>query len=250
MSSRGADAVAEVVATIQAEGFPAAGHVCDVGNADQLKALGDYAVAAFGHFDIWINNAAISGPYGPTLDIPPETFECVMQTNIMGTYHGSRVAMMHFLQRGGGKLVNLLGRGYDRPAPYQNAYGSTKAWLREFTLALAKEYKESGVNVFAFNPGIVDTDLLRSPSAIAGYEQKLNPLKTVMRLWANPPEIPAQRALLLVSPATDGKTGLEVNILGRRALIMGMVREVARRLTGRKVPPINLDITTVQPVKD
>jgi hypothetical protein len=75
----------------------------------------------------------------------------------------------------------------------------------------------------------------------------MNPLKTVMRLWANPPEVPARRALWLVSSATDGKTGLSVNVLDRRALILGLLREGGRRLTGRRMPPIELDVATVQP---
>ena len=51
-----------------------------------------------------------------------------MQTNILGTYYGSRVAMLHFTAQRSGKLINLLGRGYKGPLPWQNAYGSSKAW--------------------------------------------------------------------------------------------------------------------------
>lgn len=245
VSSRRQEAVEATVAALQAEGYRAAGLACDVGSMTDLQALSDFAVATFDGFDIWVNNAAISGPYGPTLDLAPAQFEAVVQTNILGTYYGSRVAMKHLVSKGSGKLVNLLGRGYDGPAPFQNAYGSSKAWLRGFTKALAKEYADSGVDVFPFSPGMVDTDLLRSPTAVEGYETKLNPLKMVMRLWANPPEVPARKALWLVSSATDGKTGLEVNVLDRSQIIAGVLREGWRRVTGRKLPPVELDITTV-----
>lgn len=245
VSSRGQRAVDETVAALSQAGYRAVGRACDVGDLAQVEALAALAVETFGGFDIWVNNAGLSAPYGPTLDIAPADFETVVQTNILGTYYGSRVALAHFVAKGGGKLVNLLGRGYDRPVPFQNAYASSKAWLRGFTLALAKECKASGVGVFAFSPGMVDTDMLRSPAAIEGYETKMNPLRVVMRLWANPPEVPAEKALWLVSSATDGKTGLQVDVLGRPQIIAGLLREGWRRLTRRQAPPIELDITTV-----
>ena len=64
------------------------------------------------------------------------------------------------------------------------------------------------MGVYAFNPGLVLTDMLSNLEAIDGYETKMNPLRFVTRLWANPPEVPAQKAVWIASAATDGKTGL------------------------------------------
>jgi NAD(P)-dependent dehydrogenase (short-subunit alcohol dehydrogenase family) len=65
--------------------------------------------------------------------------ERVVRTKILGEYCGSWVALRHFLAQGtGGKLINLLGRGHTTPVALQNAYASSKAWVRHFTLALAK----------------------------------------------------------------------------------------------------------------
>jgi NAD(P)-dependent dehydrogenase (short-subunit alcohol dehydrogenase family) len=147
--------------------------------------------------------------------------------------------------RSTGKLINLLGRGDSGPVPNQNAYGSSKYWVKSFTLALAREYKTSGVGIYAFNPGLVDTDLLHQLDVIEGWEQKVSPLRAVMRLWANPPDVPAQRALWLASPATDGKTGLNVNVLNRRALVGGLFREAGRRLRGAPGIDNSLEITSV-----
>jgi NAD(P)-dependent dehydrogenase (short-subunit alcohol dehydrogenase family) len=194
-----------------------------------------------------VNNAGLSAPYGPTAHIPPDEFVRVLQTDIFGVYYGSFVALHHFLPRGEVKLINVLGRGDRQPVPFQNAYASSKAWVRHFTLALAKEYKTSGVGIYAFNPGLMDTDLLQNVKTIAGYEGRLEPLKTVMRLWSNPPEVPAEKAVWLASAATDGRTGLEVRVLSRRHLLGGVLREMARRLARRPPRPIELKITTVAP---
>ncbi len=248
LAARTTKAVDEAVAKLQARGFRATGAACDVANHEQVAALAEHAVQTFGQIDIWVNNAGVSGAYGPTAHLPNEMFERVINTNITGVYYGSVTALRYMVPRKTGKLINLLGRGEGGPVKHQNAYASSKAWVRSFTLALAQEYADSGVGVYAFNPGLVDTDMLHQLEAVQGYEQKLNPLRMVMRFWANPPEVPAQKALWLASSATDGKTGLRVNVLDLKQTVGGLLRDAGRRLTGKAAPNTDLNITTVQPM--
>ncbi len=247
LAARTKSAVDESVRELQAKGDKASGTACDVGDYDQVKALADHAVTTFGKIDIWVNNAGVAGVYGPTAHIPRDRIERVIRTNINGTYYGSIIALEYFLPQKSGKLINLLGRGDDKPVKYQNAYAPSKFWVRSFTLGLAQEYKDDGIGIYAFNPGLVDTDMLRQVDSLAGYEKKLKPLSTVIRLWANPPEVPAERALWLVSPATDGKTGIMTSVLGRKQIFSGLLREVGRRLRRAAMPDTTLDITTIQP---
>ena len=215
-----------------------------------MQALTDRALKTFGRFDIWVNNAGLSAPYGPSIDVPIAKFETVLRTNIWGTYYGSRAALKHFLPRRTGKLINLLGRGDKQPVPLQNAYASSKAWIRNFTLALAKEYKNSGVGVHAFNPGLVLTDMLDQVEAMAGYEERVRPLETVARMWGNPPEVPAERAVWLASSATDGRTGLEVRVLRPTVIVGGLLHELGRRLMRRPVPPSTMTVASVSVLND
>ncbi|MEZ4833883.1 MAG: SDR family oxidoreductase [Caldilineaceae bacterium] len=247
VASRTESSVQRAVTSLQADGARAGGVTCDVGDVKQVQALVDYAVDTFGRLDIWVNNAGISAPYGPTLEVPPERFINVIQTNILGTYYGSIVAMQHFVAQGNGKLINLLGRGDKQPTANQNAYSSSKAWIRNFTLALAAEYKASGVGVYAFNPGLVLTELLSDLEVMAGHEQEVQPLKIVTRLWADPPEVPAQKAVWLAGPATDGRTGLSVTALTKTRLISGVLLEAWRRLSGQPLPEMKLNVQSVQP---
>jgi NAD(P)-dependent dehydrogenase (short-subunit alcohol dehydrogenase family) len=155
--------------------------------------------------------------------------------------------MQHFISQGYGKLINIIGRGSRGPTPYQNAYASSKAWIRNFTLALAKEYRGSGIGVFAYNPGLMDTDLLRQIDVIAGYEERVKPLETVIRMWAKPPKAAAGKAVWLASQATDGRTGLEVRATGMLSFISGILREAIMRLLRLPRPEITLSLRTVQP---
>jgi len=235
LAARTQSTLMEAVDTLKMQGYTAVGQVCDASKLKDVQNLAQEAITAFGGFDIWVNNAGISAPYGPTLDFSPEYFEKVVGTNILGVYYGSYTAMKFFQSKGSGKLINLLGRGADGPVPFQTAYASSKAWVKNFTAALAKESAGSGVEVMAFNPGLVITDMLTQVDTVAGFEEKVLPLNTVIGLWGNPPEIPAKKVVWMASSATDGKNGLKVNFLNFGRMMAGLVREAWRLL--RHQPP-------------
>jgi glucose 1-dehydrogenase len=237
VSSRSVDATAQAVEALRANGAAASGIACDMGDMTQVEALSAHALEKYGCFDVWVNNAGYAPPFGPTAHVPSALIERAIQTNILGAYHGSIVALRHFLPRGHGKLINILGRGDDgKPAPMQNGYGSTKSWLRSFTLTLAKEYKDSGVGIYAFNPGMMSTEFLTDLTAISGYEARLEVMPMIVRMWSKPPDVPATKVVWLASNATDGKTGLELREMNMGTMIGGALREGWRRLMGEPEP--------------
>ena len=231
LSARSSAAVEQCVAELRAAGFQAEGCACDVSDLKQIEALAAFAIEKFGHFDIWVNNAGTGGPYGATLNLAPDDFKAVLFTNILGAYHGSVTAMRHFLPRKTGKLINILGAGDKAPVPNQNAYGSTKSWIRVFTLALAKEYKTSGVGVYALQPGLMETDLLTEVTTFAEYEKRLQGfMPFLIRAIGKQPSVPARKALWLASSATDGRTGLYVHVGSTFGTLGGFLLEGIRRV--------------------
>lgn len=247
IASRTQRSVDAAVAQLKAGGAQATGLACDVADLAQVEALAAHAVQRFGRIDIWVNNAGLSAPYGPTAHIPSPDFMNVVNTNITGTYNGSVVAMRHFLPQKSGKLINLLGRGDTGSVKLQNAYTSSKVWVRNFTKVLAAEYKDSGVQVFGFNPGLVRTEMLSQVHAVAGYESQMNPIRFIAAMWGNEAEVPAEKALWLASSASDGKTGLMTTVLTTgfmltRALGMGL-----RWLLRTPIEMMDLNISSVEP---
>jgi len=228
VASRSQKSVDEAVKQLQAPGAKAAGMAVDVADLAQVQALARHAVEQFGRIDIWVNNAGTAGPYGPTLGFTPEAFYQVVQTNITGTYNGSRTALHYFLKQKSGKLINMLGAGHEKPLPYQNAYGSSKMWIQAFTLALAGECKGQGVDVLAFNPGMVLTELLTDVEVIQGSEERLKIFPRIVRILAKPPENPAARAVWLASSASDGKNGMLLSNYSPLLFFTGAVREWLR----------------------
>ena len=149
VSSRSQDAVDAAVQELRGKGVTADGIACDVSQLEQVEALAEFATRQFGRFDVWVNNAGWAAPYGPAMHISPATFLRTVDTNIVGTYHGSLVALRVFLPEARGKLINVLGRGSDgRDAPMQTAYAASKAWVRSFTANLAADYRDTGVGIY------------------------------------------------------------------------------------------------------
>lgn len=234
VSSRTQAAVDAAVQTLGG-GDNVLGVTCDVSDYSQVQHLADSAVQRFGKIDMWVNNAAQTAVYGRTVDIPVDEYVRVVQTNTLGTYYGSRVALQHMLPRRDGKLINLSGRGARRPAPFQNAYGPTKAWVMSFTRALAREYAGRGVDIMAFSPGMVLTGLLTDITVTEhDMERRLSRFPRILRMFANPPGAPAGMA---VDIAANGKNGEVYEFLNRRRKVMGLWSELRRRLSRSDEPP-------------
>ncbi|MGD0751239.1 MAG: SDR family oxidoreductase [Anaerolineales bacterium] len=248
LAARSPQDIGQIAAELQAGGHAAVTFTCDVSDPQQVEALARFAINTYGHFDVWVNNAGVAGPYGATFDLSPEQFLSVLRTNMFGVYHGSRMAMRHFLPRKSGKLINILGAGSKKPAPNQNAYGSTKAWIRVFTLALAAETRGSGVGVFALQPGLMDTDLLTEVVTFQEHAKRLREfMPFLIRAAGKKPEVAARKALWLASSATDGRTGLDVSVGSRLTFMLGFLREGLRRLLRLPTRPIEMHVTVIPP---
>jgi glucose 1-dehydrogenase len=249
IASRSQRSVDSALQTLRSAGAQAEGLACDIADLAQVEALASHAVKTYGHIDIWVNNAGVSAPYGPTSQIPPRDFLSVIQTNITGTYHGSKVALRYFLPQKSGKLINILGRGDKGGVKYQNAYSASKIWVRNFTKTLAEECDKSGVDVIGFNPGLVLTEMLSQVQTVAGFENKVNPIRVVAALWGNPADVPAQKALWLASSATDGRNGLITTVLTPGFMLGRLFTAGLRMLFRAPVEMMDLNVSVVEPDK-
>lgn len=187
ISSRSADKVDQITAELGNEygREKVVGCPCDVSDCGQVQALWDKADEAFGRVDIWINNAGVSLSKIMLQDLPSESIQPVVDTNMTGLMYGCHVAMNGMLAQGSGQIYNFEGHGSnDMIVPGLSTYGATKRGVRYFTEALAEEAKETPVQVGAIGPGIVITDLviedLRSMS-----EEYLEESKIIINILAD-----------------------------------------------------------------
>jgi short-subunit dehydrogenase len=163
-------------------GFP-----CDVTDYIQVERLWENAKIHYGRIDIWINNAGIAIPMMNFWQVSPEQYEEVVQTNILGTMYGTRVALNGMILQGYGALYNMEGFGARRrPMLRMTLYGSTKASLHYIDQSLAKETDGTPVIVGAIAPGMMITDMVTRQ--FKGREQELEKSKPILNIIAEKPQ--------------------------------------------------------------
>ena len=120
--------------------------------------------------DLILNNAALINRNAPLWEVPPEEFESVIRINVLGTYHVARAFLPALIRRNSGVLVNFSSTWGRTTSPEVAPYCASKWAIEGLTRALAQELP-AGVAAIALNPGIIDTDMLRScfGASASGY---------------------------------------------------------------------------------
>jgi short-subunit dehydrogenase len=161
LAARNEQALRTVVDEIRAAGGAAAYVVADVGREEDVQQIAETAIAEFGRFDTWVNNAGVS-IFGNIMEVSTEDLRRVFDTVFWGVAYGSRTAVAHFRDRGGnqaGALINVGSFFGDRATPVQSTYGSAKFAVHGFTEALRVEtaHERIPVSVTLVHPGRIDT---------------------------------------------------------------------------------------------
>jgi NAD(P)-dependent dehydrogenase (short-subunit alcohol dehydrogenase family) len=181
------------------------GLVCpmDISKLEDIECAVREAVKIFGHIDILINNSGIAGEM-PVLDMTPEKWNQVMDTNLKGHVFCTKTVGRHMIENRYGRIINIASIAGFMGTPYHSLYGMAKAGLILFTKTLALEWAKYNISVNAICPGYFLTDLNReffqTPSGM-GIIKRL-PLRRLGKL----DEIRGV-TLLLASEASSFMTG-------------------------------------------
>lgn len=230
VSSSRHDAVERTVRELRAQGVTCSGLACDVSDRAQVEALAHHAVEGHGRIDIWVNNAAISGPFAYTVEVPPGEWERVIRVNLFGCLYGCAAAVPHMRARRYGKVINVTGGGFKRAQRFLSAYSASKAGIVRLTEGLAREHadqKALSFNVLA--PGIVPTDMTSSWESIGEATEALKAFPRVMKIFGTTAEETAALALHMASPATDGVSGKVFEIMPRHRAIWRLAQAAVGR---------------------
>lgn len=130
---------------------------CDVADWDQVQALVDEAVDAFGGLDSIVNNAGIARTDDlETMSL--EDWQAVIGVNLGGVMHGCKSAMPHLLESGG-SIVNVASIYGLVGGPGATAYSASKGGVVNLTNQIAVDYARRGVRCNAVCPGFVETPM-------------------------------------------------------------------------------------------
>jgi NAD(P)-dependent dehydrogenase (short-subunit alcohol dehydrogenase family) len=195
------------VAEIESAGGIATAVTVDVSDEDQVGAMIDRAVRAYGGVHVLFNNAGIfPDDDGGILDTPPETWQRVMEVNLKGVWLGCRAAVPAMLDSGGGSIVNVASFvALVGAATAQMAYTASKGGVLAMTRELAVEYARRGIRANSICPGPIETPLLAE--LLADPERRQRRLVHIpMGRFGRPEEI-AKAALFLASDDASFVTG-------------------------------------------
>lgn len=141
-----------------ASDFGALAIKCDLSDHENIaKALFE-AVEHLGGIDILINNAAIS--YIGTFDSMTDgELEKLISVNLSSAMLLTKEAIKLMIPQKYGRIVNIGSMWGKTGASCEVAYSASKAGLRGFTMALAKELGPSGITVNCIEPGVINTEM-------------------------------------------------------------------------------------------
>lgn len=131
----------------------------DISQEQEVKALVEKTIEAFGRLDYAINNAGVEGKMGTIQETPVEEFEKVININLKGVWLCMKYELPYLLKQGGA-IVNLSSIaglvGFNGLAPYV----ASKHAVVGLTKTAAIEYSKLGVRVNAISPAVIMTPMV------------------------------------------------------------------------------------------
>ncbi len=201
-----ADGAEQTRAAVTAEDRKAIVAQGDVSDENQVAALFEQAVEAFGSIDILMNNAGVDASGTPVAELSTEVWDRAIRTNLYGPFFCCRrFAQLRLAAGGEGKIINVSAVHADNPNPGGSDYDCSKGAVRMLTRTLALELAPHHINVNSLAPGMVLTPFnqaaIDDPKLLAEQVQSIP-----WRRAAQPREI-ARLAVFLASSDADYVTG-------------------------------------------
>ena len=172
---------------------------CDVRVGSEVLRFRDEVHAALGAPDIVVNNAGTVARCS-ALDLPLETWNDVLASNLTGTFLVTQAFLPTMKARGSGRIINLASIAGRTGTAMLSAYCAAKHGVVGLTRALAEEFRDDGIAVNAICPGSVDTEMLKQ--GLPGGAPKMTA------------DDIARTALFLASEAPLALTGACIDVFG------------------------------------
>jgi 3-oxoacyl-[acyl-carrier protein] reductase len=204
----------EAQTLLEGSGRKVSASVCDLADADAIKAWVDASAQTLGGIDILVNNA--SG-FGRTDD--EAGWAASIQIDLMATVRACHAAMP-YLERQGGSILHISSISGLKASVRTPPYGAVKAALIEYTQTQALTHAAKGIRVNCIAPGSVYFE-----GGVWAQVKEANPDFYARILGGIPsgrygtPEEIAQVAGFLVSDLASWITGQTIAVDGGQSLV-------------------------------
>lgn len=127
------------------------GIVDTVATPQGARRIVDEATERFGFIDALVNNASITRD-NLLVNLSEKDFDEVIDTNLKGAFYCIKAAVPGMIERGGGRIINMIAASGLAGNPGQSNYASAKGGLLALTLTLSAELKKKNISVNAVIP--------------------------------------------------------------------------------------------------
>ncbi|MBJ9493364.1 3-ketoacyl-ACP reductase [Acinetobacter baumannii] len=183
-----------------------------------LKAQGELinkVIAWGGKIDCLVNNAGIGSPSrGDLLEMQPEAFDLVLDTNLRGTFFLTQQVAKHMLATPSSSprsIITISSVSASMASTERGEYCLSKAALAMGTKLFALRLAEANIGVFEVRPGIIRTDM--TAGVASKYEERFKNGLVPMARWGETEDI-AAAVSSLASGKLNFSTGSVINIDG------------------------------------
>jgi NAD(P)-dependent dehydrogenase (short-subunit alcohol dehydrogenase family) len=156
VADRDAEALERVASEIVAAGGDATPFVADVSVFEDTRRLVDVAVQTYGQLDIAFNNAGITPALVDVHEVDPADWLAVVSINLTGVFYCMKSELTHFVEHGGGAIVNMASTAGVMAHAGRAAYSASKHGIVGLTRSSAVEYAQRNIRINAVAPGPID----------------------------------------------------------------------------------------------
>jgi NAD(P)-dependent dehydrogenase (short-subunit alcohol dehydrogenase family) len=195
--------------------------VADVSYREGCEKVVSAAQNAFGGIDIMVNNVGIS-PMMPLLEMTEEDWRTVLRVDLESVFHGTRAVLPGMMERGWGRIVNIVGHVHLRGDANRSHSAAAKGAVVGFSRSVSTEFTAHGITVNCIGPGHMNTE-----ERVRYYRDRLNDLEggqiAERERWAGtripqgrlgPPEEIGHLCAFLCSDAASYITGQTILVNG------------------------------------
>lgn len=200
----------ELAGRIRAAGGTAHAVAMDVTDPASVAAAIEDAEAALGSLDVLVNNAGIA-VQKPFLEMSPEDYDQVLDTNLKGCFLVGQAAARRMKESGGGSIINISSVLGTEVIGALSTYCASKGGLLQLNRAMALELSRYGIRVNAIAPGYIETPI---NSGFFKTEPGQKMVRTIPQRRLGQPDDLDGALLLLASDQGAYMTGSVVTVDG------------------------------------